>query len=287
MAEKVQFNMEKQVAELRDLKERELFDSEELSAIVSRRTALETALHARTVQPKDFLNYVDYERRLDELRGIRAKKQHTQQLQQAKAAKGKGKKVKKQHSLSDYSMARRQTRLLQMGCRRFPTDQILWDRLLAHLYSIKPFPETDVSKTLMSAVAAMPLSHKYWTLAARFQDRSGDTAAARKMFMRAIRVCGHSIEMWETWLLFEVSVAQKLRERWILLGLIKEDQVANDEPPGTTPEGKISLDVESEDPQPPPEAQQENAVLQGQIAKVVIDHALQRTFLLSSLPRFC
>lgn len=261
MAEKVRVNLERQVAELRDLRERQLFTDEEISSIVSRRTALESAIHAKTCRPQDFLAYVAYESSLDSLRAIRAKKQQKQA-----AAKGKGKagQKPKKFTISDYSMSRRQTKLLEMACRRFPSDESLWDAQLSHLRSIKPFPESDISKTLMNAVAAMPLNSKYWIQAAAFQDRSGDSNAARRMFMRGTRVC-NDLKLWLAWMLFEVDVAQRLRQRWTLLGLLQSEQ--KDQPAADV----LTLDLEAEEAPP----QEDNAVLEGQIIKLVVNHILQ------------
>lgn len=278
MAEKVRVNLERQLAELRDLRERQLFTDDEISSIVARRTALESAVHAKTCRPQDFLDYVNYESSLDSLRAIRAKKQRKAAAAAYKGQQqsGAAKKPPKKYTLSDWSMSKRQTKLLDMACRRFPREEVLWDRQLSHLRSIKPFPESDVSKTLMSAVAAMPLNAKYWIQAAQFQDRSGDSNAARKMFMRGTRVC-NDLKLWLAWMLFEVDVAERLRQRWTLLGLLPSDGDRKEQQqPGDAPD-VLSLDVDGDEEADalPSLPQEDNAVLDGQIIRLVVDHLLQ------------
>lgn len=72
--EKVQFQLEGTLPELKDLHEKGLFSRAEIQEITKRRTAFETALVRRQARKDDFFKYAEYEINLEKLRKIRWKK---------------------------------------------------------------------------------------------------------------------------------------------------------------------------------------------------------------------
>lgn len=72
--EKVQFQLEATLPELKDLHEKGLFSRPEIAEITKRRTAFETALVRRQARKEDFFKYAEYEINLEKLRKIRWKK---------------------------------------------------------------------------------------------------------------------------------------------------------------------------------------------------------------------
>lgn len=72
--EKVQFQLEGTLPELKDLHEKGLFSRPEIQEITKRRTAFETALVRRQARKDDFFKYAEYEINLEKLRKIRWKK---------------------------------------------------------------------------------------------------------------------------------------------------------------------------------------------------------------------
>ncbi|KAI9511207.1 U3 small nucleolar RNA-associated protein 6-domain-containing protein, partial [Russula earlei] len=70
--ERVQFEQEQMLAELKDLGEKGLFSSAEIKQIIQRRTAFETALVRRVPNKNDYLRYAAYEMGLEALRRKRA-----------------------------------------------------------------------------------------------------------------------------------------------------------------------------------------------------------------------
>lgn len=72
--EKVQFQLESTLPELKDLHEKGLFSRHEIAEITKRRTAFETALVRRQARKDDFFKYAEYEINLEKLRKIRWKK---------------------------------------------------------------------------------------------------------------------------------------------------------------------------------------------------------------------
>lgn len=72
--EKVHFQLESTLPELRDLEEKGLFTRAELRQITLRRTKHESDLVKRAGKPEDYLKYAEYEIGLERLRRIRWKR---------------------------------------------------------------------------------------------------------------------------------------------------------------------------------------------------------------------
>lgn len=72
--EKVQFQLESTLPELKDLYEKGLFSKHEIDQITKRRTQFETALIRRVTRKDDFFKYAEYEINLERLRKVRWKK---------------------------------------------------------------------------------------------------------------------------------------------------------------------------------------------------------------------
>ena len=75
MATKIQVALEQRLPELRDLEQKALFSKAEIAEIVRRRTQFETAIIRRGAEPDDVVAYVEYEKRLEKLRALRARRQ--------------------------------------------------------------------------------------------------------------------------------------------------------------------------------------------------------------------
>lgn len=72
--ERVQWNQEQMLSELKDLQQKRIFSPAEVREILKKRTTFETALIRRTPRKKDFLAYIEYEMNLERLRRMRVKK---------------------------------------------------------------------------------------------------------------------------------------------------------------------------------------------------------------------
>lgn len=129
--ERVQWNQEQMIAELRDLQEKRIFSAEEVREIFKKRSAFETALVRRSPQKRDFLAYAEYEMNLEQLRRLRVKKMsefagallssfHRSDEQHSL------KEIEKQHSLSDHSIVQRQFTIFERATRKFKGDVRLW-----------------------------------------------------------------------------------------------------------------------------------------------------------------
>ena len=68
MAEKIRYYLEQSVPELEDLKIKGLFDKNEITMVMRRRTDFEHRITGRGCKPKDFLRYTEFETNLEKLR---------------------------------------------------------------------------------------------------------------------------------------------------------------------------------------------------------------------------
>jgi len=257
MSEKVSLTLERFVAELRDLEEKQVFTPNEISEMVQSRTAHETLIIRSACTPQNFIDYVNYEVRLEKLRKIRSSK-----LQ-----------IKPGSSISTYSIPRHVTHILTIATRRFPTSNMLWSKYIDHIRSLKA--PRQLSKVLVQAISAQPNTAKYWLLAIRHEKSEGDVAVARKLLMRAVRFLKKDFSIWEEWIDFEVAFAEETRVR---LGHEppsshkgKGKEIDGEELPLSDGE---ALQEMQEEVQQVEKVGGERAVTEGAIVKIVINHAL-------------
>lgn len=72
--ERVQWNQEAMLSELKDLQDKRIFSAQEVRQIFKQRTAFEMALIRKAPAKRDFLAYAEYEMNLERLRRMRVKK---------------------------------------------------------------------------------------------------------------------------------------------------------------------------------------------------------------------
>jgi tetratricopeptide (TPR) repeat protein len=266
MTQRIQIQLESSLAELRDYEARHIFTSAEIQAIVQRRTHFEQALTRRDATEADYWAYYDYTRKLEQLRVLRTKRE---------------KKQRKVKTVADWALQKAALMILRRGIRRFPKSTQFWHALLHQLRSSSPPVYSLTSKAYMGYIAAGPTHAERWIEAAQYEFEEGDVAVARKLLMRAVRFLPASLPLWQAWINLEVEYASRLKKRWQVLGVMGEA-------PDTEVEG-IQLDFadDSLDGLPVQEGmqqafgdkQEQNAVIDGEVIKVVLTHALDSRLL--------
>lgn len=111
------------VDELDDLERRGIFTRDEISEIVKQRRKFEYRLKRPSPLKQDFIAYIDYESRLDELRRLRRKAVAIQSGDEEK-------KKKKKKSISDYAGVAKIVEIYRLATRRFKGDISLWFKYL-------------------------------------------------------------------------------------------------------------------------------------------------------------
>ena len=79
MADRVQFILDRMAVTFREMEQFGVFTQEEVKSVVKKRTDYEYKLRRRQQTPADYYGYLQYELGLEELRGLRCRKQRVGQ----------------------------------------------------------------------------------------------------------------------------------------------------------------------------------------------------------------
>lgn len=109
--ERVQFQQEQMLLELKDLVDKNIFTKIETRQIMKKRTIFETTLVRRVAKKADFLRYITYEMNLEQLRKKR--------ITRLDLPPGPP-------TVSDYALVRRQFHIFERALKRFKSDVGLW-----------------------------------------------------------------------------------------------------------------------------------------------------------------
>ncbi|TBU29581.1 U3 small nucleolar RNA-associated protein 6-domain-containing protein [Dichomitus squalens] len=200
--ERVQFQQEQMLTELKDLVQKGLFSQKEVKQIMQKRTAFETALVRRIPKKSDFLRYATYEMSLEALRRKRAER--------LKIAKGPP-------SVSDYALVRRQFQIFERALKKFKGDVGLWIQYIQ--VAKKEGARALVGRITARALQLHPNVPALYVLAASHELEHLSPTAARALLQRGLRLNSDSVEMWREYVRMELGFVESLRRRWSVLGI--------------------------------------------------------------------
>ncbi|CAI9092598.1 OLC1v1027882C1 [Oldenlandia corymbosa var. corymbosa] len=207
MADVVQYKLERMLNELDDLEQRGLFNRREIAEIVKQRRKFEYRLKRPSPLKEDFVAYIDYEKRLDELRLLRKKAM-------LKQSGGKTKNWKK--SVSDYAGTARIVDIYRLATTRFKGDIQLW---FQYLEFCRQKRNGRMKKALAQVIRFHPKVPGVWIYAAAWEfDHNLNAAAARALMQRGLRACPNSEDLWVEYLRMELTYLNKLKARKVALG---------------------------------------------------------------------
>ncbi|WWD16198.1 hypothetical protein CI109_100624 [Kwoniella shandongensis] len=288
--DKVQFQLEATLPELKDLYEKGLFTKSEINQITKRRTALETALIRRVSRKEDFFKYAEYEINLERLRKVRWKKL-------------------KYHlnppppSASTYSLPRRALYILKRATVKFPGDLAVW---LAYVeYASREGMRKVVGKGLTNALQHHPTSSTLYLLQTYYHLHPGsafprsaipstskldlpsasssdeETPAfsiegitpARTTLLLGLRLLPQSRDLWREYIKLELGWVEALRRRWKVLGLKDGLDVAA--PTAEDYDGDVEALVGGEGAFGPEGEDARKAILTGQLVVHALTSALE------------
>ncbi|KAL6308122.1 U3 small nucleolar RNA-associated protein 6-domain-containing protein [Sparassis latifolia] len=276
--ERVHFQQEQMLAELKDLVQRGLFTLKEAKHVLQKRTAFETALVRRVAKKGDFLRYAAYEMGLEALR-----RKRVERLKQDAAPP----------SVSDYALVRRQFHIFERALKKFKGDVGLWIQYVR--VAKKERARALVGRITARALQLHPNVPALYILAASHELQHLSPSTARALLQRGIRLNADSVEMWREYVRMELGFVESLRRRWGVLGI---DVAQGDKGKGKEMEKEKAIDEgllafedeamgEGEDVQMAAD-QEEGAedeaarrdIMQGAIVKSVMDNAAK------ALPKF-
>lgn len=214
MAEKVRYSLEQSVPELEDLKRKGLFDKNEITMIMRRRTDFEHRITGRGSKSRDFLKYCDFELNLEKLR----KKRYVR-LRKAGV-------IDTKPSVSDWAGVRRILFIYERATRKFPKELSLWHAYLK--FAKQQGAVKVVYKTYTRLLQLQPTNIDAWISAANYEfEDHGNAKGARVLLQKGLRFNGDELEMWLNYFKFELSYISRLIARRKILGLITEKQQAD------------------------------------------------------------
>ncbi|KAJ7874712.1 U3 small nucleolar RNA-associated protein 6-domain-containing protein [Mycena olivaceomarginata] len=203
--ERVQFQQEQMLSELKDLVDKNIFTKQESKQIMKKRTLFETALVRRVAKKADFLRYAAYEMGLEQLRRKRVERL---------------KIVSTHASVSDYALVRRQFHIFERALKKFKDDVALWIQYID--LAKREGAHTLVGRVVARAIQLHPDNTSLYILAAAHELDQGSPSAARTLLQRGIRINPESVEMWREYVRMELAFIESLRRRWEVLGLEQE-----------------------------------------------------------------
>ena len=176
MADRVQFILDGMAASLREVEELEIFAPHEVKSIVKQRTDREYVLMRRKLEPRNFMDYIEYEKKLEKLLAIRCGRL---------SHKAPGDLIDAMRRLQG-AFFKHICYIFDRAVRRFPQVPGLWNRYFTFL------KEKDATKVLNKAygkvIALYPKNEMYWIDAATHELRANNNAlSARVLYQRAIR----------------------------------------------------------------------------------------------------
>ncbi|KAF7321436.1 Kinase-like protein [Mycena kentingensis (nom. inval.)] len=200
--ERVHYQQEQMLDELKDLLEKGVFTKPETKQILKKRTEFETALVRRVAKKADFLRYVAYEMSLEQLRRKRIERLN---IPTTKA------------TVSDYSLVRRQFNIFERALKRFKADVDLWIEYIN--VAKREGASTLVGRVVARAIQLHPDKASLYVLAAAHEMEHGTPSAARTLLQRGIRINGESVDLWTEYVRMELTFMESVRKRWDVLGL--------------------------------------------------------------------
>ncbi|KAI0287467.1 U3 small nucleolar RNA-associated protein 6-domain-containing protein, partial [Russula brevipes] len=200
--ERVQFEQEQMLAELKDLGEKGLFSPTEIKHIIKKRTAFETTLVRRIPNKNDYLRYAAYEMGLEALRRKRA---------------ARLKLPKSPPSISDYALTRRQFQIFERALKKFKSDVSLWMQYLR--VAQRAGSRALAGRIAARAVQLHPRTPALYVLAAAHELAHGGMGAARVLLQRGLRLNAGSADMWREYVRLELGFVEAVRRRWDVLGI--------------------------------------------------------------------
>ncbi|KAF9653947.1 hypothetical protein BDM02DRAFT_3107112 [Thelephora ganbajun] len=195
--ERVQFQQEQMLAELKDLMEKGFFSRAEAKLIMKRRREFEMALVRRVARKSDFLRYVAYEMDLERLRRKRAEKI----------------KERSPQSVSDYAIVKRVFQIFERAVRKFKGDVGLWMEYIR--VAEKVGAKALVGKITARAIQMHPTESWLYVMSANGEMKVGNMAGARTMMERGIRMNPKDERLWMEWVKLEMGYAQQLKDEGV------------------------------------------------------------------------
>ncbi|KAL4080344.1 U3 small nucleolar RNA-associated protein 6-domain-containing protein [Scleroderma yunnanense] len=210
--ERVQFQQEQMLAELKDLVSKGVFTRAEVKQIMRKRTQFEMALVRRIAKKSDFLRYAAYEMTLEQLRRKRLQRLNLPTLKA---------------TISDYALVRRQFHIFERALRRFKADVGLWIQYIQ--VAQREGARSLVGRITARALQLHPNVPSLYIIAASHELSHMSPSTARALLQRGLRLNADSIDLWREYIRMELHFIEGIRRRWNILGISLDERKLTNE----------------------------------------------------------
>lgn len=215
MAERVRYLLEQSVPELEDLTNKGLFEKNEITMVMRRRTDFEHRIQGRGSKPSDYLKYASFEDNLEKLR-----RKRYERLQKVGA-------IDTTKSISDFAGVRRILYIYERASKRYPGDLEIWSKYLN--YAKEEQALKRVYNIYSRLLQLQPRNVDAWLSAGRYEfETNANARGARTLFQRGLKLNPDLFELWVSYAQFELTYVSKLLARRQVLGLITHKQQKED-----------------------------------------------------------
>lgn len=199
--ERVEFEQEQMVEELKEFEKKGIFSKEEVKEIMRKRRGFEMKLVRRVANKNDFLKYAGYEMELERLRKKR--------MERLKIAK------------SGHDHAKRQIHIFERAVGKFKGDVGLWMEYFE--LAKREGARRLASRVIARAVQLHPQVGGLYILGARHELEHLCWNGARTLLQRGIRMNRQDKELWIEYLKMEERFEWMIKERWKRLGIEEKE----------------------------------------------------------------
>ena len=212
----MQAALDQMVAPLLDLQERSIFTSDEIHTILTRRRESEYALRRRHARKSDFVEYLQHEISLEQLRALRTKRLYPRgrQPQPGPDLGADGTAAEKSHNTKhpgDIHIRQHLHLLWTRTLRKFGSDVALWLQYAQFCREYKS--HRKLGAVYAQALQLHPRVTGLWIEAADWEWQQGRVSAARVLLQRGLRLNTTSTELWLQSFALELHSVQQLAAR--------------------------------------------------------------------------
>ncbi|KAJ4289920.1 U3 snoRNP protein [Collariella sp. IMI 366227] len=211
VSDKARFYLERAAPELREFEEKEIFSSDEIRSLVSKRSDYEHLILSPGTKPTDFLSYITWERSLDRLRAKRCRRLN----------------IRSSSSTSSHNSHARTFGIFERAVNKHPGSVLLWRAYLDFAAQAKATKRWK--KIVTRAIRLHPTDAGLWALAGKKAARAGDMERARAHFLRGCRFCTGEAALWVEGNAMEAIKATEAVQEGDVMMFDEEDEESTEE----------------------------------------------------------
>lgn len=204
----MQSNVEDMLAEVYELQQHGIFSPGEAKSIIKTRTSYEYKVRRRISRKNDYIRFIDYELKLENLKRMRIKKFGITDISEG----------------CRYKSMQRIHSIFQKSLKKFKTDIKLWMKYIEYCKSVES--ERSLGLAFVQAIKCNPTNTTLWIMSAKHElEVNKNMSAARTIFLRAIKINPDVEKLWLEYFRMELLNVEKAKKREeILQGIVRTEE---------------------------------------------------------------